>query len=141
MRSAAGRVVRICDERVVRLLLSKPVLSEYRDVLTDPEIVERYPELTTEKVEVALRRFRYFGDIVRSQTIKFDYPRDPKDEKFIELAIAGNATHIVTADKDLLSLMHGHGAAARRFRQRGPSTRVMDAVKFLAILDAEIENS
>ncbi|WP_280514231.1 putative toxin-antitoxin system toxin component, PIN family [Anabaena sp. PCC 7938] len=30
--------------------------------------------------------------------------RDPKDDKFLEIAINGNATHIITGDKDLLEL-------------------------------------
>ncbi|BAY06468.1 putative toxin-antitoxin system toxin component, PIN family [Anabaena cylindrica FACHB-243] len=30
--------------------------------------------------------------------------RDPKDDKFLEVAINGNATHITTGDKDLLEL-------------------------------------
>ena len=135
MRSASGRVTKACDQRIVLLLLSKPVFTEYRAILTEPAIVERYPELTAEKVEIALRRFRYVGELMRTIKASFDYPRDPKDEKFIELAIAGDATHIVSADKDLLSLAHGHGEAARRFRQRAPSTQVLDAKNFLQQLD------
>lgn len=30
--------------------------------------------------------------------------RDPKDDKFLELAVSGNANYIVTGDKDLLVL-------------------------------------
>ena len=30
--------------------------------------------------------------------------RDPKDDKFLELAVSGQATHIVTGDADLLVL-------------------------------------
>jgi uncharacterized protein len=30
--------------------------------------------------------------------------RDPKDDKFLEVAINGDATHIITGDKDLLEL-------------------------------------
>jgi putative PIN family toxin of toxin-antitoxin system len=30
--------------------------------------------------------------------------RDPKDDKFLDVAINGNATHIITGDKDLLEL-------------------------------------
>jgi len=33
-----------------------------------------------------------------------DICRDPKDNKFLELAISGKATHIITGDKDLLEL-------------------------------------
>ena len=35
-------------------------------------------------------------------TEKIDICREPKDNKFLELAISGNATHIITGDKDLL---------------------------------------
>ena len=37
-------------------------------------------------------------------TEKIEICRDPKDNKFLELAISGNATHIITGDKDLLDL-------------------------------------
>jgi putative PIN family toxin of toxin-antitoxin system len=30
--------------------------------------------------------------------------RDPKDDKYLELAVGGHATHIVTGDADLLAL-------------------------------------
>jgi putative PIN family toxin of toxin-antitoxin system len=30
--------------------------------------------------------------------------RDPKDDKFLELAVSGQGTHIVTGDSDLLAL-------------------------------------
>ena len=129
-----GRVVDACDRRTVILLLSKPVLSEYRAVLTAQQIVERYPELTKEKVEIALWRLRYVGDTLRSVRADFEYVRDPKDEKFVELAIAGEASHIVTADKDLLSLAFGYGEAAKRFRQRASSVRVLEAKVFVAIV-------
>ena len=29
--------------------------------------------------------------------------RDPKDDKFLELAVSGRATHLVTGDSDLLA--------------------------------------
>ena len=30
--------------------------------------------------------------------------RDPKDDKFLDLAVSGQATHLVTGDPDLLAL-------------------------------------
>jgi putative PIN family toxin of toxin-antitoxin system len=127
IHSAAGRVVDACDRRAVILLLSRPVLGEYRAVLTDRAIVDRYPELTTETAEVVLRRLRYVGDVLDPVRAKFKLPRDPRDEKFIELAIEGQATHIVTADRDILSVAGGQSEAAARFRQRARSIRVLDA--------------
>ena len=35
--------------------------------------------------------------------------RDPKDNKFLELAVSGNATHIVSGDDDLLALQPFRG--------------------------------
>ena len=35
--------------------------------------------------------------------------RDPKDDKFLELAVSGGATHIVTGDLDLLTLNRFRG--------------------------------
>jgi hypothetical protein len=60
----------------VLLLLSKPVLAEYRAVLTDPFIVERFPELNTDAVEVAFRRLRYLSEYFRSVRARFDFPRE-----------------------------------------------------------------
>jgi len=138
-RSASGRIVDACDRRRVLMLLSKPLLAEYRAVLTYPAIVERYTELTSEKVEIALRRLQYVGEVLRAVKARFDYPRDPKDSKVIELAIAGRATHIVSADEDLLSLPGARGDAARRFRQRLPGTEVLRPDDFLNRYGQELE--
>jgi predicted nucleic acid-binding protein len=35
--------------------------------------------------------------------------RDPKDNKFLELALSGQATHIVSGDEDLLVVHPFHG--------------------------------
>ena len=37
--------------------------------------------------------------------------RDPKDDKFLELALSGAATHIISGDDDLLSLHPFRGIA------------------------------
>ena len=41
--SPSGRVLEAVDARHVLLLLSKPVLAEYRGVLNDPVLTERFP--------------------------------------------------------------------------------------------------
>ena len=130
-RSASGRILEAFDRRRLYILLSKPVLDEYRAVLTDPDIVERFPELTPKRVEVAIRRLQYFSHYLRTVRARFGFPRDPRDEMLIELAIAGKATDIVTSDKDLLSLRAGHGDAHKRLRQRLPGVRILSPAEFL----------
>jgi uncharacterized protein len=131
-RSASGRVLKACENRVVIPLLSKPVLAEYRAILTQPRIVDRYPELNERSVRAALERLSYVGDLVRRVAARFDFARDPKDAKFIELAITARATHLITTDDDLLRLTDGRDEASKRFRQRLPSIEVLHPEEFIA---------
>ncbi len=119
--------MRAAEQRALLPLLSKPVLDEYRAVLADGEIVERFPEITPELVQITIRRLRFVGDYVRSPKVRFQLPRDVRDEKFIELALALNATHIVTHDADLLSLTTSVTDAGKRFRQRLPNVEIVTA--------------
>lgn len=134
--SASGRVLEKCESRSVVLLMSRPVQAEYRRVLGSAEILRRNPEITQEAIELVLRRLRYVGEYLRQIKAKFRFERDPDDEPFIELAIAGGASHIVTSDNDLLSLIGGRDDAARRFRQRMPGIRVLRPAGFLRDLEA-----
>lgn len=130
--SAAAKVRRAAEQRRFVPLLSKPVLDEYRAVLDDPVLAKRFPELTRPIIEVAIRRIRFVSDFVRDPRVTFEYRRDPRDEKFIELAIALDATQILTDDKDLLSLAIERNDAGKRFRQRLPNLEVLSAASFLA---------
>ena len=124
-------VRRAAEQRLVIPLLSKPVLDEYRVVLLDEEISRRLPDITPDLVEITIHRLRFIGDYVRSPRKHFQYERDPQDAKFIELAIALDATHIVSADKDLLSLPISRTDAGERFRQRLPNVEVLEAADFM----------
>ncbi|MGD1715859.1 putative toxin-antitoxin system toxin component, PIN family [Dapis sp. BLCC M172] len=42
------------------------------------------------------------AEIIINITETIEICRDSKDNKFLELAVSGNATHIITGDKDLL---------------------------------------
>lgn len=129
--SAPGRVLEQCEKHHVLLLLSRPVQAEYRRVLGSAEMLRRNPQITHEAIELVLRRLRYVGEYVRHVNASFRFDRDRNDEAFIVLAIDGAASHLVTSDMDLLSLMTGHDDAARRFRQRLPGIRVLRPAAFL----------
>jgi putative PIN family toxin of toxin-antitoxin system len=129
--SAASRVLRAAEHRLIIPLLSKPLLDEYRGVLTDAELVGRFPRLTSELVAVALHRLRFVSEYIRAPDARFEYLRDPRDEKLIELAITLEASHIITDDKDLLSLPGSRSDSGKRFRQRLSNTGVLNAHEFL----------
>lgn len=129
--SAAAKLRRAAENRAVIPLLSKPVLDEYRAVLCRPHLLERFPAISVEKIAFLIQRLLFIGEYVRMPTTRFKYSRDPLDAKFIELAIELRATHIVSADKDLLSLPRGRGDAAKRFRSRLPGVEVLEAQEFL----------
>lgn len=104
---------------------------EYRDVLLRDEMTHRHPSITAEAVALLIERLRYFADVIDPVRARFRYERDPADQCFIELAIAGTASHIITYDADLLSLGSGHTDAAKRFRQRLRAVHVCTAVEFM----------
>jgi uncharacterized protein len=131
LQSSSGRLLRACQDRRIVTLLSRPVLKEYRIILADEKLVSRYPQLQRPEVHVALRRLIYVSDNYRRVTARFSYPRDPKDSHLIELAIAGNATHLISTDNDLLTLPGGRDEAATRFRQRLPRIEVLKPDEFI----------
>lgn len=52
---------------------------------------------------------------------QFSYERDPKDEPYVNLALAAGAKYLVTRDKDLLDLMSEGVSQARTFEGSFPA--------------------
>jgi len=115
-------------------------MSEYRAVLLHPDILSRFSELTPKRVISALHRLRYVADEVDSSSVRFELPRDPNDAMFVELAIAGSATHIVTLDADLLTLPNSRADAGKRFRQRLRKTTIVRPGEFIAQNESLLES-
>ena len=67
----------------------------------------------------------------------FDYPRDPQDEPYIDLAAAAKAHYLVSRDKDLLSLMTGHSLLCKQFRQKLNPLRIVTPEVFLRELGSD----
>ena len=81
-------------------LVSVSTIAELNEVLRRPRF-DRY--LTEEK------RLEFLAAVVRESelvevTAVVSVCRDPKDDKFLELALSGAATHIISGDNDLLAL-------------------------------------
>ena len=97
--SMPGRAVRKAVDEA-QLLVSEATLEGLADVLARPKF-DAY-------VSIADRQdfIRLLGRIAEWVPITYRVQacRDPKDDKFLELAINGRADLIVTGDRDLLGL-------------------------------------
>jgi putative PIN family toxin of toxin-antitoxin system len=115
--SVPGQAVREALGRG-RLLLSQATAEEISDVLARPKF-DRYVRPQT--------RRRFLAALVRrALVVETNRPlricRDPKDDKFLELAVCGNASLLITGDRDLLVLDPFQGIA------------IVTPARFLAIL-------
>jgi uncharacterized protein len=82
------------------LLVSAEALDELGDVLRRERFRRYAREETVQDFVLGLAN--------EAEWVVADIPisacRDPKDDKFLSLAVSGGATHIVTGDLDLLAL-------------------------------------
>jgi putative PIN family toxin of toxin-antitoxin system len=129
--SAAQRIVDAVSRRRFVPLVSSDVMTEYHRVLIHPVVRDRFPRLSLDLVAKVLLRMRYLADVIDTRSTHFLLPRDPLDAKFIELAIAGRATHLISLDDDILSLQESPNDAGRRFRQRLPHLVVQRPAEFV----------
>lgn len=83
-----------------KLLLSFETLAELYQVLGRKQFRKYVDEESIRSFIAALAREAEWIDV----DVHLDACRDPKDNKFIELAVSGKASHIVTGDFDLLAL-------------------------------------
>ncbi len=129
--SPARACFALVDAGAAELCLSAEVLAEVRDVLTRPKMQKRFPLLTFERVEAFLQNAERQAVLVPAVPPVFLLPRDPKDERYVNLAVAGGARYLVTRDQDLLDLMKEALPEAKDFRQRFPDLTILDPVAFL----------
>ena len=130
----AAACLRLVETGHVELFLSEPVLGEVRDVLARPRIRQRFPALTDELVNGFLERVRQGATVLADVPSIVSLPRDPKDEKYLDLAAAAQAKYLVSRDNDLLDLMDQSRAESREFRVNFPSLSIVDPVAFLQLL-------
>lgn len=89
------------------LLLSEATLAELDEVLRRPKFDKYVSE--PKRLEFLLSFIAIAEVVPVSQRIAVC--RDPADDKFLELAVAGRATHVVSGDNDLLTLHPFQGIA------------------------------
>lgn len=87
-------------EDMASVLYSEAILKEISAVLSRPKLQAYIEE--DDVTGFLARIYRSWEKIAVVQAIHAC--RDPKDDKFLEVAVSGGATYIVSGDKDLLGL-------------------------------------
>ena len=86
--SAAGICLLLVELGAVELCLSEEIIDEIRDVLARVKVRQKFPVLTDELVNGFLDALEKRSAVVHDVPRVFTYERDPKDEPYINLAIA-----------------------------------------------------
>lgn len=116
-----GPVLRRLQAGGYQVLYSTALLDEFVDVASRPRIRDKY-HVTADDVALVVRALLLRGELVHP-TRSITACRDPKDNKFLEVAVAGRADVIVSGDDDLLVLSPFEGIP------------VITPARFLALLD------
>jgi len=106
---SVGPVLGLLRDGRYEALYSREILEEIVDVLARPRLRDKY-SISDDLVESTLKLILLRGEEVRPrQTLAAC--RDPKDNKFLEVAVEGKADVIVSGDEDLLVLSPFEGIA------------------------------
>ena len=98
-----GQVLRHLRNGDFWIIYSVPIMVEVVEVLSRPQFRNKY-QVVADDIMALINLVRLRGEIVSPER-KIDACRDPKDNRFLEAAIEGNANIIVSGDKDLLDMM------------------------------------
>lgn len=94
------------------LLQSKDTLRELVDVLRRPKFL-----MAEEEVHHVLGAVAAIAEIIEPKTHLEVVKADPADDRFLELAVEGNADYLVSGDRHLLSLKTYGGVPIRRVHE------------------------
>ena len=138
-RGPAFALLRLVESDRLELLVCDEAISELRDVLLRPAVQQRFPFLTAEFVGAYLARLQEIATPIQPVPAIFHLSRDPDDELYINLALAGKAQYLVTRDRDLLDLARQITSEARELQQIRPELKILDPAVLLQNLSAKAE--
>jgi len=101
-QGASGQVLRHLRNGGFTIIYSAPLMVELVEVLSRPHIQHKY-HVQSDDIAALINLVRLRGELV-SPTRRIDACRDPKDNRFLEAAVEGNADVIVSGDADLLDM-------------------------------------
>ena len=134
-KGVASRCLKLIDDELVELFISRNIFNEVKDVLSRPEFQVKFSHTTPENLAIFLEYIKEKAIFVRSVGKHFELPRDKKDEPYLNLAIEIKGDFIVTWDRDLLDLMTDISVNGKEFRQKSRPLKIVEPIEFLGMLE------
>jgi len=129
-RGPAGKCFAAATDGGLVLIISRFVLTELRDVCLRPHLVRRF-RLSESRVVAFVAQIERVATLVEQVPHVFDYPRDPDDEHYVDLAVASQASLIVSRDNDLLALEDSSDESSNSYHQRFPDLTILTPEQLL----------
>ena len=136
-RGPAFACLELAEAGTITLCVSAAVMAEVAEVLTRPTLRRNRRTITPLRVREFLDRLALCAHVVEDVPDLFSFPRDPKDEPYVNLALSADAPYLVTWDSDLLDLMDHDRADGREFVERFPSLRIVTPPDLLRAMRLE----
>lgn len=131
----AGKLVQLVREQKLTLFVSAYGIDELREVAIRPNIQQKF-RLTVEMVEQFCRDIVAHSTLISVVPQVFDFPRDPDDAHYVDLAIAADAKLIVSRDHDLLSLRDITTPEGKQYVEQYPQIDILTPPEALARIAA-----
>jgi putative PIN family toxin of toxin-antitoxin system len=122
----AAALLELVEIGELELFVSEACREEIREVLVRPSLQLKFPSLTISTVSAFPDRIQACSVYSASVPSSFLLERDPKDSKYVDLAIATKADFLVTRDKDILDLREQGSPLLPIIKKLGWMRRIVD---------------
>lgn len=100
-------------------------------------MIREIKRIASANVTIQIDTLLLKGRLLRKVPRRFELPRDPDDEPYLNAAIESGAQFLVTRDRDLLDLMNWETKEGRDFQFRFPQLKILNPTEFLKALESQ----
>lgn len=117
-----------------RLLTSAYVIDEVRYVLSMPWLQAKLPGITPKRVNALFHHLQRAAVHVERVPKVFEFPPDPDDAPYLDLAIHAGAFALVTRDREILRLREPAYDLGRSLRERHAGLHIAVPEEFMDLV-------
>jgi putative PIN family toxin of toxin-antitoxin system len=98
-----ARIIKAAEEQKIRIIVSEQIIREINQTLAYPKLKQVYEKAGANQPKLVETILRIAKLVEAAPTVSI-VREDPADNKFIECAVASEASYIVSGDRHLLRL-------------------------------------